>query len=34
LFKQVEADLNVICEALAPSETVSIFKVTKAKLTR
>jgi hypothetical protein len=34
LFKQVEADLNVICEALAPSETVSIFKVTKAKLAR
>ena len=27
LFKQVQADLDVICEALAPSETISIFKV-------
>lgn len=31
LFKQVEADLNVIREALATSETVSIFKVTNLR---
>jgi hypothetical protein len=32
LFKQVQADLDVICEALAPSETISIFKVTREKI--